>query len=106
MIEKRLICSIHCFRFVLSTANKLTFQSGVSSFVIVVFVLTKRKLYFLHFERLSVLINWNLHSLTFDRGIGVRQRNIPTHFSNLRETSPQVNYNRSIKLIGILDGVK
>ena len=46
--------------------------------------------------------NWNLHSLTFDRARlrGVRQRNILTHFSILRETS-QVNYNRSIKLIGI-----
>ena len=55
MIEKRLICSVHCFSFVLSTVNKLTFQSSVSSFVIFVFVLTKRKLYFLHFERLSVL---------------------------------------------------
>ena len=48
--------------------------------------------------------NSNLHSLTFDqarRGIGVRQRIILTHFSNLREKSPQVNHNRGIKLIGV-----
>ena len=50
--------------------------------------------------------NTNLHGLTFDqarRGIGVRQRNIIfSHFSNLREKSPQVNHNRCIKkLIGV-----
>ena len=110
MIEKRLICSVHCFSFVLSTVSKLTFQSSVSSFVI--FNCTcpnEKKTIFFAFWTLECF-NWNLHS-SIDirsskikrRGIGVRQHNIHTHFSNLRETSPQVNYNRSIKLIGIFE---
>ena len=31
----------------------------------------------------------------------VKQRNILTHFSNLKEKSPRVNHNRGIKLIGV-----
>ena len=35
-------------------------------------------------------------------GIGVRQRNIHMHVSNLRDKFLQVNHNRGIKLTGVL----
>ena len=65
----------------------------------------EKKTIFFAFCTLECL-NTNLHSLTFDQArlrdvVSGSDRNIHTHFSNLREKSPKVSHNRGIKLIGV-----